>query len=35
MNKVNCMVVGAGPVGAACSISLASQGIETIVLERE
>lgn len=34
MDKVNCVVVGAGPAGAACALSLARMGIETVLLER-
>lgn len=34
MEKVNCVVVGAGPAGAACAISLAEKGMETVLLER-
>ena len=34
MNKVSCIVVGAGPAGSACAYSLARKGIETVVLER-
>ncbi len=34
MEKVNCVVVGAGPAGAACALSLARKGIETVLLER-
>ncbi len=34
MDKVECIVVGAGPAGAACAIELARRGVETVVLER-
>ena len=34
MDKVECIVVGAGPSGSACALSLARQGVETILLER-
>lgn len=35
MDRVDCVVVGAGVVGLAVSRSLAQQGFETILLERE
>jgi electron transfer flavoprotein-quinone oxidoreductase len=34
MDKVQCVVVGAGPTGSACALSLARKGIETVLLER-
>ena len=34
MDKVECVVVGAGPAGSACALSLARKGIETVLLER-
>ena len=34
MDKVGCIVVGAGPAGAACAIGLARKGIETVLVER-
>lgn len=34
MDKVNCIVVGAGPAGAACAHALAKKGIEVVLLER-
>lgn len=34
MEKVECIVVGAGPTGSACAISLARNGVETVLLER-
>jgi electron transfer flavoprotein-quinone oxidoreductase len=34
MEKTTCIVVGAGPAGAACAHLLAKKGIETVVLER-
>lgn len=34
MDKVTCIVVGAGPAGSACALSLARKGIETVLLER-
>jgi electron transfer flavoprotein-quinone oxidoreductase len=34
MDKVECIVVGAGPAGSACAIELARRGVETVVLER-
>lgn len=34
MDKVECIVVGAGPAGAACALGLARKGIETVLLER-
>ena len=34
MEKVQCVVVGAGPAGSACALSLARKGIETVLLER-
>lgn len=34
MEKTTCIVVGAGPAGSACALSLARKGIETVVLER-
>jgi electron transfer flavoprotein-quinone oxidoreductase len=34
MDKVQCVVVGAGPSGSACALSLARMGVETVVLER-
>ncbi len=34
MEKADCIVVGAGPAGAACAISLARKGFETVLLER-
>jgi len=34
MDKVQCVVVGAGPAGSACALSLARKGIETVLLER-
>jgi len=34
MDKTTCIVVGAGPAGAACAYALAKKGIETVLLER-
>ncbi len=34
MDKTQCVVVGAGPAGSACALSLARKGIETVLLER-
>jgi electron transfer flavoprotein-quinone oxidoreductase len=34
MDKVSCIVVGAGPAGAACAHALARKGIEVVLLER-
>ncbi len=34
MDKVTCIVVGAGPAGSACALALAQKGIETVLLER-
>jgi electron transfer flavoprotein-quinone oxidoreductase len=34
MDKVKCIVVGAGPAGAACAHALARKGIEVVLLER-
>ncbi|MEW6553406.1 MAG: FAD-dependent oxidoreductase [Actinomycetota bacterium] len=34
MDKAQCVVVGAGPAGSACALSLARKGIETVLLER-
>ncbi|MFH1150207.1 MAG: FAD-dependent monooxygenase [Actinomycetota bacterium] len=34
MDKVDCVVVGAGPAGSACAIALARQGIKTVLVER-
>ena len=34
MNKVQCIVVGAGPAGSACAFTLARLGIETVIIER-
>ena len=34
MDKVSCIVVGAGPAGAACAHALAKKGIEVVLLER-
>ncbi len=34
MEKVQCVVVGAGPAGSACALSLARKGVETVLLER-
>ena len=34
MDKVECVVVGAGPAGSACALTLARKGIETVLLER-
>ena len=34
MNRTTAIVVGAGPAGSACALSLARKGIECIVLER-
>ncbi len=34
MDKVTCIVVGAGPAGSACAYALARKGIETVLLER-
>lgn len=34
IDKVQCIVVGAGPAGAACAHVLAKKGIEVVVLER-
>jgi len=34
MDKATCIVVGAGPAGSACALSLARKGIETVMLER-
>lgn len=35
MNKVDCIVIGAGVVGLAIAKEMAEQGLETILLERE
>jgi electron transfer flavoprotein-quinone oxidoreductase len=34
MDKVECVVVGAGPAGSACAIGLARKGVETVLVER-
>ncbi len=34
MDKVDCVVVGAGPAGSSCAIGLARKGIKTVLLER-
>jgi electron transfer flavoprotein-quinone oxidoreductase len=34
MDKTTCIVVGAGPAGAACAYALAKKGIDTVLLER-
>ena len=34
MDKVQCIVVGAGPAGSACAYSLAKKGIATVLIER-
>jgi electron transfer flavoprotein-quinone oxidoreductase len=34
MDKVTCIVVGAGPAGSACAYALAQKGIDTVLLER-
>lgn len=34
MEKVECIVVGAGSSGSACALSLARRGIETVLVER-
>lgn len=34
MDKTTCIIVGAGPAGAACAYVLAKKGIEVIMLER-
>ncbi len=34
MEKVECVVVGAGPAGSACAIGLARKGVETVLVER-
>ncbi len=34
MDRVECVVVGAGPTGSACAIGLARKGIETVLVER-
>lgn len=34
MEKVECIVVGAGPAGAACAIGLARNGVQTVMVER-
>ncbi len=34
MDKVTCIVVGAGPAGSACALALARKGIDTVLLER-
>jgi len=34
MDKVKCIVVGAGPSGSACAYTLAKKGIEVVLLER-
>ena len=34
MQKVDCIVVGAGPAGSACALALARKGIRTVLLER-
>ena len=34
MEKVECVVVGAGPSGSACAITLARKGIQTVLIER-
>ena len=34
MDKTTCIVVGAGPAGAACAFALAKKGIDTVLLER-
>jgi len=34
MDKVKCIVVGAGPAGSGCAYALAKKGIEVVLLER-
>ena len=34
MDKVTCIVVGAGPAGSGCALALARMGIETVLFER-
>lgn len=34
MDKVRCIIVGAGPAGSACALALARKGIETVLIER-
>lgn len=34
MEKVDCIVVGAGPAGSACALALARKGIQTVLVER-
>ncbi|MCG6909332.1 MAG: FAD-dependent oxidoreductase [Deltaproteobacteria bacterium] len=34
MDKVTCIVVGAGPAGSACALALARKGVETVLFER-
>lgn len=34
MEKVDCIVVGAGPAGAACALRLAEKGIRVVLIER-
>jgi electron transfer flavoprotein-quinone oxidoreductase len=34
VDKAECIVVGAGPSGSACALSLARKGVETVLLER-
>ena len=34
MEKADCIVVGAGPSGTACAISLTQKGFKTVLLER-
>src|SRR4030042_2651175 len=34
MDKVQCVVVGAGAAGSACALSLARKGIEPVLVER-
>ena len=35
MDRVDCVVIGAGVVGLACARSLAAAGREVVILERE
>ncbi|UCD83209.1 MAG: FAD-dependent oxidoreductase, partial [Deltaproteobacteria bacterium] len=34
MQKVDCIVVGAGPAGSACALTLARGGVKTVLVER-
>lgn len=34
MDRVECVVVGAGPAGSACAIGLARKGVETVLVDR-